>query len=733
MTRPPLTRLVACLATGLVAAGLAWLPGSAEAVEEEATPLRVSIDALTPSTVPRRGDITIAGQVTNRSDSTWTDLRAYMFTSDSPMTTGDELTEASQTDPASEVGQRICCAAGHYDEIGDLAPGESTTYFLSVPRQALPIPPDAQPGVYWLGVHVLGANEDGRDEVADGRARSFLPLMRNRGPSASVSLVVPVKGELRRRTDGTLFNLKRWQRDLSANGRLGRLMDLLGTSVSTPTTLVVDPAVVDAAVSVAADDPPFNTAPTDGSEEPAPVPSPSPSDGAGEPSPEDTSGSDDELPVEPSPEAVEAADWLNSLVDETATTGLHDVLTVPYGDADVAAMLRNDFNDLYRQAVDLSTATMEDLGIESAPVVAPPHGRIPNAALEALDPDTTLLLSDRAAPGAETSLIETENGHDAVLTSSSVSNGGPSPAPRFGALALRQRILSEAAVHALTGADSQPLVVTTPQLWDPGTEWRSADFFGGLDVPWLHTVDLTSATAVAGAVSGPDKQYDAPLAYPRASLRAELPTANLLVSDELRATGVAFAALLTRNDTVDEALAKTAMLASSVHARERRHRGVVATRRVSEYIRSLMARVSIDGPPFVTMSSGQGTFQVTVVNDLDQPVTVGIRPDTAGDGLLIEQPQPVSLGPGQRASVRLKATSTNIGVYSVTLVPTTSEGHQLSGSTKLSIRSSQVGLVIWIIMGVGAAILFVAIAIRITRRIGERRSNPVPPSGSESE
>ena len=69
-------------------------------------------------------------------------------------------------------------------------------------------------------MHVLGANELGRDGVADGRARTFMPLMRPRGPGTELSLVMPVKGKVRRQTDGSLTDLSAWQHLLGPEGRL---------------------------------------------------------------------------------------------------------------------------------------------------------------------------------------------------------------------------------------------------------------------------------------------------------------------------------------------------------------------------------------------------------------------------------------------------------------------------------------------------------------------------------
>ena len=730
MTRPvlgpELARLAGCLATGLIAIGLTPLAGSTAVAAEEDTPLEVSVGSMSPSVIPRRGKITITGQVTNHSDTTWTDLNVYLLTSPEPFTTSDELEEASATDPALEIGGRLF-TPGLYDEVGDLAPGSSTNYTLSVARKDLQV--SGAPGVYWLAVHVLGANDGLRDSVADGRARTFIPLMERKGPSTTMSLVVPVKATVKRRADGRLTNLGAWQELLSPDGRLGRVMELSGASVGVPLTWVVDPAVLDAARSVAADNPLMDAGPTDTDDEPNTPPSPSVNPSVNpsvspsvspspSPSEDTTAGPSDEEASELSADVEGAASWLNIFRRQSDQ---HTVLTTPYGDVDLAAMLRGDFAESYQQATDLGAATMESLDVDASPVVAPPSGHLPNVALPGIDPDTPLILGDHAAPEAEAPVVDDEQGHRIVLTDTSAGEGGPGPTPRFRALAVRQRILSEAAVHALSDARDEPLVVSTPQTWDPGSDWRIADFFPGFDVPWLRTVDVP---AVAAGSSG--GEYDGQLAYPGRERRAELPIANLLATQELSEVGNVYADLLTRNDTVDEFLAKSAMLATSYRVRPHPHAAVVRARGTTQTIRAQMEQVTINGPPFVTMSSEEGTFQVTIVNGLQEPVTVGIGADVRADNgsgdLVIPSSDPVSLGPGQRASVRLRATAKDIGVHSVTLVPTSPSGEPLGSVTKLNVRSSQVGLVIWVVMGLGATVLFFASGIRIVRRIRARKA-----------
>jgi hypothetical protein len=720
---PPVpARLSACATVGVVTAmlGAVLTVPAAEAHEpplaaahtvehgENAAPLEVSIDTLTPSTVPRRGRVTVTGEITNRSETTWTDLNVYLLMSDSPITSSTDLARANNTDPATEVGARLT-AQGLYDEVDDLDPGDSTGYRLSVPRRMLLA---TQPGVYWLGVHVLGTNDDGRVDGADGRARTYLPLMGARGPEAELSLVFPVREEVRRRRDGTLANVRAWTRRLGEDGRLGRVLDLAGSAGDVPLTWVLDPAVAEAARDLSEGNPDFDLSPTDsdgtgGDAEPEAPVSESPD---GEDEPEEELG-------EVSEEAQVAQDWLDGFTEQAVDDAVY---TVPYGDADVAALLRDDFVGLYDRATTLSAATVEELGLDAQPVVAPPDGLLPNVALPKIPPETPLLLSEAAADTDHT-MIRTGFGHDTVLTSPAARIGGPTPASRFDALALRQRILAEAAVHALTDAADQPLVVTMPDAWDPGGDWRTASFFPGLDVPWLRTTGLPAAMVTTSATA-----YDEPLTYSRADVRRELRVANMLTSEELDATGAVLADLLSRNDTIDDEIGKAAMLASSFHARQRPHRYVVMARRISGEVHDLLEQVYVDGSELITLSSETGSFALTVVNDLEEPVTVGITAHTGTDELEISSPDLVSLGPGQRASVRLSVTATDTGVHSVRVVPTTRDGRPLGRSTRIKVRSSQVGLVIWLVIGTGAAVFVVAIGLRIVRRVRARKRTHGP-------
>lgn len=753
MTRPAFRRIAACLATGAlttaVSAGLFQAAPAASADTDRTTtrtPLKVSIQTLSPSTVPARGRVTITGTITNRSRSTWRDMRVYMLTSARPMTTTEELAEASASDPTAVVGSRLI-GPGLYDEVPDLPPGGSAPYQLSVPRRDLGI--GSEPGVYWIGVHVLGADQTGHDEIADGRARTFVPLMRPTSPGTSMSLVMPVKAQVERTPDGKLDNEDALAQSLLPEGRLGRLLELSGTATQA-LTWILDPAVVSAAQSVSQGNPPIDTGPTaetsgpspDSSPTPSTSPSSSPTDSptdsptgnpTGSPTASPTAGtsagSTDDSDSATSPAARGAGAWVQELKRQSST---HAVMAVPYGDLDVAAALDNGFSTLFRQAVDLSTQTMAGIDVQASTLVAPPDGYLSRKALAGVGPDRPVLLSDAAFPRASGSVLRLSGSGNAappvVLTDTAASSGGPSPGRSFSALAVRQRILSDAALHALSPGRDQAMVVSTPQSWNPGTNWQDAQFFSGLSVPWLHMIDLPSLLSTNGGTStgGTSKPDKATPVFPAAERKAEVPFSNLLASQRLVHAGALFAGLLTRNDTVDDELAKAAMLGSSSYARKQPYDARLRVTTTTHQVHGEMRKVRIDGPPFVVMSSESGTILVTIINGLDESVSVGIRADTADDQLAIAASGPITLGPRQRTPVRLKARAKSIGVHPVTLVPVNSDGQPIGSLTRFTVRSSQVGLVIWVIMGVGAAILFTMIGVRILRRVSRRKRTHGP-------
>jgi hypothetical protein len=350
--------------------------------------------------------------------------------------------------------------------------------------------------------------------------------------------------------------------------------------------------------------------------------------------------------------------------------------------------------------------------------VAPLTGYLSPEATASLDPQVPAFLSAEAVPDLATSgvaVAERTSGGRVVQVPGRTALFQPRPSRVTSALGVRQTLLAQAALHALSPAADEPMAVLLPPTWDPGEDWQDAKFFQGLDVPWIQPGSLTGLLdrSTGDAIVDPDR-----VTYPDHEAEDELPAYLVASAQRVFTTTVTLEELLTEKSSVGDQLDEMALLGTSTWSR--RFPGIAAERvgAVRGLVRSWLGRVQVRGPSFVTMSSETGRFPVTIVNGLDQPVTVALRTIVTGGTLDVVTPDPVKLPAGGRQGLRIEATSSDIGIHQVTIQPVTTSGKVLGGGATLSVRSSKVGLIVWVIMGVGAAFLFIAIALRLVRRLG---------------
>ncbi len=121
-------------------------------------------------------------------------------------------------------------------------------------------------------------------------------------------------------------------------------------------------------------------------------------------------------------------------------------------------------------------------------MLSSPSGYLTAQAIRGAVPDSTILLTDAMFEDPAPAVADTE-GHHVVVTSTAAGEGGPGPGNQTSITAMRQRLLSEAAVRFLHG-DQAPLTMVVPHDWNPSD--GSGAFFSGLDADWL---DLTSVQA----------------------------------------------------------------------------------------------------------------------------------------------------------------------------------------------------------------------------------------------
>lgn len=689
--------------------------------DESATPLRVVIDRLRPSTLPDPDEeLVVTGRVTNTDDSTWSDLAVYVLTSAQPMTTREELSEAVSSDPALEIGDRLI-DPGLFQKAPDLEPGESTRFRLEVPGRRLMV--SREPGVYWLAVHVLGTGREGRIEGADGRARTFLPHIPDVDAGTRLALGAQIRRKVVRTADGRLRFEQLWAKQLGS-GRLDRVLRLSAaarveptraagarppgrpTDAGWPLTWLVDGAVVSAAQSLAGGNPRIDLVAEGGAEVTGPGDDPTEDEAAA------AAAADD-------PVAQRAAEWLDRFT--RAARGA-TVLALPYGDLDVSAAATNGEDDLPTLALDEGRAALQAVDVPAAPVVAPPDGYLAPEAAQAFDPDVRILLAREAlgedGPGP-TGVLAAPRGGSLTTTPTPQDLFGPTPAPTNAALAVRQRLLADAALHALSADRDTPLVALLPPTWEPGKSWRRARFFDGLDVPWLSGISLATLLDPAAVGSATTRGDD--LVYPEEVAATEVPAYAVAATSLLLERSLTLQELITGDSTAASRLSRQALLTSSYWSRPFPGVATERARDAAMRVDDWLGRVSIRGPEFVTMSSERGSIQVTLVNGLDQPVTVGLAADAGGAPLTLTTPDPVELPPGGRRAMDIEADVLDIGVHQVTLQPVSESGRPLGQAATLSVRSSKVGLILWFIMAGGAVTLFGAITVRTVRRVRSAR------------
>jgi hypothetical protein len=455
-----------------------------------------------------------------------------------------------------------------------------------------------------------------------------------------------------------------------------------------------------------------DAAPVDPSASTTPTGEPTESPTAATESPSDSPLDLDALDPAVQTAAQAAQAWLARL--GAAMRPEDQVMSLPYGDVDVAGAAAHD-PELYQRAVARAGTTLPGFDVTTTPVVSSPSGYLSAKGIRDAAPGSTILLTDAMFADPAPALATTE-GRDVVVTSTAAGEGGPGPGSRTSITAMRQRLLSEAAVRFLRGGRA-PLTLVVPHDWNP-TDGSGA-FFSGLDAGWL---DLTSVQGVshAGATTS---VAGGTLRYPKWQEAAELDPPNFDSADELIRSGASLQSLLTLNNLVSGTVTDQALGSASYSARTKPIDNRASADASREWIDSRLRQVHVEASRAVTLSSSSGRFLATISNDLDQPVTVTIGAK-ADDTLTIDSPPAFDVPANRRVAVLLTARTDESGIHDVTLVVLDKRGTPLGGSTGLTIRSAQVSNVIWLFVGIGCALLFGAIGVRLFRRIRKARRAP---------
>lgn len=688
-----------------------------QASSDDLSPLTVTISQLSPSVLTATGGVTLRGVVSNESDQTWPLVNVHPITSHTPMTSTAELREAAVSGPEALWGERIT-DTGAFEEVGALEPGQSRSFSITVTRDQLGI--GTAPGIYQIGVHAMSTDRVKGRFVA-GRARLFLPLVTEPAQrSTSASLLVPLRARVNRDVSGHLVDLDRWSQLLRRGGRLHDLVDLGQTGQQASLSWLVDPAVLEAVEQIAAGNPADQLLiVTEGDEEeatPAEEPT-SPPTAAPTPSSTPTTvpvpgASDGEETTVPADLQASAQRWLSR-----ATALLRDstVLSLPYGDVDVNGAARAG-SDLVAKAATRSQETLDRLQIESTPTLSSASEELRPAVISKVPAGAQVLTdrsqlpdTDEAAVDDTTSMVSIGQQRVGIydsFTGSEVSSD---------AIAMRQRILAEAAVRREEGATS-PLVVKLPDDWHPS---QISDLVPELRHRWVQwTAYDPTRSASAPRLDAAD------LIYSESAADEEVPSSHFATASATITGGDQLVRVIDGTSPIGQQTERAVFTTLSTlqggniaSAGELRARG--------QSVSDLLGRIKIQAPERVTLSSTSGQFPGTLENDLPVPVLVQLRA-TTDSNLTLSSPGTLSIPANGRRTIRMQATSKKLGTHQVSLVVTDTDGYPTGGRVDIPVRSASVSVIVWWLIAAGG-ILLVLMMVRQWRLRGlRRRATPLP-------
>jgi hypothetical protein len=444
--------------------------------------------------------------------------------------------------------------------------------------------------------------------------------------------------------------------------------------------------------------------------------------------------------------------WLKTF-DASRARG-NQVVLLPYGDPDIAGLLDagGPLKDLVRDArirtegFILPPGFTNGLWLEGGAAASRYLGAA-SQGFPGVSKDDLNLVSSGSWPAAERpGLTATSPVYDVrtpegppdtvrtVVADSALTSGGPDPDTAENPIQVRQRFAAETALIATSGKGSATVVAVPPRGWD-STGRATAALAGDLSLPWINA---TSVEQVVTATPRPPV-IKAPVAPKSNGIMSADQLDSVKQLDQATTT---FKDLLT-NPTADlpeampEALLRSASISWRGFPDEAKRFAAVELGSVNVQLSKVhLVNNVVNGERKeikVNLAGSKGTFPLTITNDTDWSVRVGISvtPLNRTD-LRIEPQQTRILAPKQKFTPRINASAEQNGLIRASAQVITASGRPVGKSQELLIQASQYGSVGWILVGAACALLFGTSFVRIYRRIRTERRHPSPAPSPEA-
>ncbi len=674
-----------------------------------AVPVLLAITSVSPDYATPGQPVTVSGTLTNISGDTMTGLSVQLRSSGGAFDNRTQLQHyADGTDPFADSPMSGAVTA----LTKPLAPRATAGWSVTLPGSQLPMT--------GFGVYPLAAEADSSNQTQLAVSRTFLPFWPGKQgldpQRQDVAWIWPLIDQPRQAMCAGLLN-----NGLAASfGQGGRLSGLLEAghqySASAHLTWAIDPALLANAATMTK---PYHAGGVAGCR--------SLREGSPQPAPE------------PASRAAKA--WLAQL--KSATAG-QQVFVTPYGDADLAALLRYNLNADLDQAFKAgrlvagqalgSSLSAPAAGTPASPngIAWPANGSLNHADLVSLAASygiTTVVLDSTAMPPSPqrnytpsaqaTAPDGTGSGMKVLLSDDRITSviglansASDSQATKF---SVQQRYLAETAMIAAERPNlARSIVVAPPRRWDPPAGLAGDLLAETVSAPWLRPVSL-GQLAAAGHPTGQ---------VSRQALQRRVSGAQLGRSlvDQVRQLDQQVRLLSNVQSTPPPGLDRAMFAIESSAWRGGGQAGQRAlAQQVSGYLASQEARLKIFVTPREQLTGRTGTVPVSISNRLGYDVNVRLQADPGGGVTVRRQPGVMTVPAGEQVLIKLSVTATSVGSTTLTLSLRTPEGTPIPGArASTTIQATHYGTLAFVIIVAVLGAFMITSGARAFRRRGRR-------------
>lgn len=662
------------------------------------SPLRVVLDSLAPAVPGDRATLRIRGRVVNMSDTVVSDVSVRLRRSSAPVAARPALGAVAESalDPEKGEPADVTLTGTAVDVTESLAPGEFGSFSLRVPVTSMGF---TDPGSYVVAVEVMGrdAAVDEFDE-RQGILRTFVPWVPSGTEVTPVSLawLWPLATWPAQTASGVLLDTQ-MPAELAPDGRLGQLVEI-GVRHQATVSWVADPALLQIAQQMA-----------DGYQVVR-----------------------DGTVVVGSQDAA-AAQWSADVARATRVTGLR---TMPYADVDASALVRGDMEtDVVRSVVIGPRIAASSLGQASTGgLYWAPIGRLDQTTLDVLASAgvTTVVLAGESRPNdddavtAATTALPTATGTiTGVLADPTLTRvlALPQRTPSE-VITTRQRFLAETATTALLleagGAPERILVAAPPSVrWTATAALLNPLLRATRTAPWLQPMTLT--TLLEESTPSTARRRGG---YGEKARESELDRRYVSALARTNTDLATFTSIIDNPTGIAEPYSEALLRASSSAWRSQPSVGAELLASIQESLQEQTGLVRVLSDGTVTLSGDSGKVPVTIVNDLDRSVTVGValrgRPSLRLDS---EPLQDVTVEAGRMASIDLTARVIGGEPLSVDVQLLGPDGQDYGAPATITVMSTAYARAAsWVVAAAFIAIV-VFVIVGVIRRIHKAQSS----------